>query len=186
MPVSIAASASSTSKGSVVQLARWVSDGSTAGTTFTNIPNTYRDLMIVANGRTTRAVADDHMLIALNTNTSLNYSYTYMRTDGTSLVSARGIDGAFVTAFGCYSGSLAPTGVMGSGTLHLFNYANSSAYKGVLTKGSADLGSSGYMTLSHNLFKGNTDSINNLYCITYNNLVAGSSITLYGIKGLNQ
>jgi hypothetical protein len=186
MPVSLASSASSSTKGSLVALGHYVADGNSAGTTFSNIPQTYQDLMLVLNGGGTRAVANDHLLMAINTDTSSNYSYTYIQADGSAASSVRGTAGAFAVLFNCYSGSLSTVGTYGSGILHILDYTNTNKFKTILGKAGIDLNTSGYLTSTVNLYKANTNSITNLYCITYTNLLPGSTLTLYGVRSVGQ
>ena len=186
MPVSLASSASSSTKGSLVALGHYVADGTSAGTTFSNIPQTYQDLMLVVNGIGTRSVANDHLLMAVNTDTSSNYSYTYLQADASAASSARGTAGAFAVMFNCLSGTLSPAGIYGSGITHILDYTNTNKFKTMFSRGCVDLNTSGFTTITTNLYRANTNSITNLYCITYTNLLPGSTMTLYGVRSIGQ
>lgn len=185
MPIFTAASAG-TEHGAIVPIGKYVSDGTSAGTTFVNIPQGYQDLMLVVSGRGTRAVNNDHILIAVNVDTSLNYSYTYLTTDGSTTSSARGTAGGFGVMFACLGGLNSTTGVFGSGVTLIPNYSNSSTYKTMLSKCGVDNNGSGQIMYTANMYKANTNPITSLYCVTYTNLVAGSTITLYGVRSVGQ
>jgi hypothetical protein len=185
MPI-IPISGSAAPRGALVPIGTFVSDGTTAGTTFNNIPQGYRDLMLVVNGGATRAVANDHMLIAFNTNTSSNYSYTYLTGDGSATAASRSSGGAFAVMFNCLTGLYSPANFMGSGVAHFPNYSNTTTYKNMISKCGVDNNGSGQTTLTTNTFTLNTVAITNLYCITYTNMIPTTTLTLYGVRSVGQ
>jgi hypothetical protein len=185
MPVFTAASAG-TEHGAIIPIGKYVSDGTSAGTTFTSIPQGYQDLMLVVSGRGTRVVNNDHILIAVNVDTSSNYSYTYLTTDGSTASSARATAQGFGVMFSCLAGLNSTPGVFGSGVTFIPNYASTSTYKTILSKSGVDNNGNGQLTYGVNLYKANTNAVTSLYCVTYTNLVAGSTITLYGIRSVGQ
>lgn len=185
MPI-IPLSGSAVARGALVPLGTFIADGTSAGTTFSNIPQGYQDLMLVVNGGGSRAVNNDHMLIAFNTNTSLNYSYTYLTGDGATTAAARGTAAGFAVMFNCLTGTYSPAGYMGAGVAYFPSYSNTTTYKNMLSRCGVDMNGQGQTTTTANVFTLNTSAITNLYCITYTNLVATSTITLYGVRSVNQ
>jgi hypothetical protein len=187
MSVTIPASAASAStKGAFVHLASFISNGTSAGTTFNNIPQNYQDLMIVTNGRAERAVTVENLLFAPNTNVgNTNYSFLWLYGAGAGVGSFRSSDQGLGVALDHFTGSTAPLGIWGSGVTHVLDYANPSAFKTIISRGSAELGNSGEVSLSVNLWR-QTTAITSFYAITYNNLVPGSRIDLYAIRRSGQ
>jgi hypothetical protein len=187
MPVSLASTASAVTHGAMVPIAWYPTTGSTSGVSFSNIPQNYAHLMLVTYGRDSRAVVAENVLIAPNTNTSGIYSYISMSNGNSSGAgqTTRAEAQGFGVAFDAFTGSSATTGVNGSSTSYILNYANTTNYKTILSQATADNNGSGDMGMVVNLSK-DTAAISSLYVITYNNLNAGGYIALYGIRGVGQ
>jgi hypothetical protein len=144
----------------------------TASVTFSSIPSTYTDLMLITS--TKYASTASHCLLQFNGDTSTNYSSTYIYGDGTTAASGRQSN-----TFGCFIGR-ANDNEFGVGVTHIQNYSNSTTYKTVISRGS--LATS--LTIAYvNLWR-NTNAITSLV-ISGNsgiNFTTGSTFTLYGIK----
>lgn len=163
-----------------VPIQTWASTGSSNGYTFTAIPQTYTDLVVVTYGRDTRAVQDEVVLIAINGDTSSLYSYTYTAANGSSVNSYRATAQGFAINFTCLTGASAPTNVFGSGSFTILNYANSTTFKTILGSGAADTNGNGLTSVTTGIYR-NTSPVTSLLVQTYNPLLTGSTITLYGI-----
>ena len=161
-------------------IATFTANGSTTGFNFTSIPQTYTDLVIVTYGRAGRAVVGENLLLYFNNDSGSNYSFTYLYGNGTaggsSRASAQGV-GIIVDAF---TGSSAGGTAFGSGVTHIQNYANTTTFKIALGRGAAAGSGAGETALTATLWR-STAAITSINAFTYNNLVAGSTITLYGI-----
>jgi hypothetical protein len=143
--------------------------------------------MLVHTGATTRAVTNDHLLLAINTDTSANYSYTTLFGDGNSMQSTSSTGQGFAVVFGTFSGTLAAAPhSFGMGITHILNYTNTSFYKTMVSRTGTDTNGAGIAMNVSNFYKGTTNAVSNLYCVTYTNFVAGSTLSLYGVRSVGQ
>jgi hypothetical protein len=171
--------------GAMVPIAKYTSTGTNNGIFFNNIPQSYQDLMIVGNGRDSRAVTAENWLITVNNDNTALYSSTWLYGDGSGASSTRATASGFGYLFYGLTGANASSNVFGSGIMHILNYSNSSTFKTFIGKGSADINGSGSVGLTATLYR-NTPAITSLGVQTYNNLDAGSTFTLYGIRTVGQ
>lgn len=89
--------------------------------TFTSIPQTYTDLVIVASGEST---SGGSMRMRFNSDTGANYNTAYMYGTGSSNTGGRtgtSSDGIFMMR--------TTTNLMGGGITHINNYSNTTTYK---------------------------------------------------------
>ena len=160
----------------------YTSTGSTAVFTFSNIPQTYTDLIIAFYARDAFAINLHETLVRLNGDTGSNYSNTRLYGDGSTAYSQRNTN-----LTGYYPGPLpaasATSGVFGSQTIHFMNYSNTTTYKSALARTASDLNGSGQSILSVNMWR-NTAAINSILIQNTDgtNYVSGTQITLYGIQ----
>jgi hypothetical protein len=170
--------------GAMVPIATYTSTGNTNGTTFNNIPQTFQDLMVVGYGRDLRAVSSENWLFTVNGSSTALYSSTWLFGDGSSASSARESNSGFGYLFYGFTGASAGSGIFGSGAMHILNYANNTTFKTFLGRGASDCNGSGLVGLTATLSR-STAPITTLLVQTFENLVAGSTITLYGIRASN-
>jgi hypothetical protein len=158
--------------------------GSTTNTvTFSSIPSTYTDLVIVANGYT--LTADISQRIRFNSDTGTNYSLTYVGGNGTSASSGRTTSGTGIYAnylTGWSSTSTQP----GNWVFSIMNYANSTTYKTCLSRANQPVGSSYPGTEAVVGLWRNTAAITSLtieagYSSSHY-FAAGTTLSLYGIR----
>ena len=153
--------------------------GSAATVTFSSIPATYTDLVLVVNGSTTRGTTSDTIRIQFNGDTASNYSSTNIVGNGTSASSAR------------YSNQTMPfvDGIRLTGTdfplasmivYQLMNYSNTTTNKTVLARGS---GANYNVAAAVGLWR-STAAITSIYLQgdTVANFAIGSTFTLYGVR----
>ncbi len=139
--------------------------------TFSSIPSTYTDLVIVANGNATNSV---NVLFRFNGDTGSNYSVTYVYGDGTSAGGYR--DTNYTGGFG---GNFYTTGRQYS-IINIMNYSNSTTYKTFLTR--ANWGANNEVTASVSLWR-NTAAVTSISMTTnLNGFATGTTFTLYGVK----
>jgi hypothetical protein len=145
-------------------------------TTFSNIPNTYTDLMLVINSANGSNDIDIYMQV--NGDTASNYSWTALVGNGSTASSSRASSQSYAR-IGNMSGSNA-----GSNTtlVHFLNYSNTNTFKTMITRGN----NAALLVESRvNLWR-STNAINSISVIGQFSisatLMAGSTITLYGIK----
>ena len=179
---------SSAMHGAVVPIAYGVGNGTSNGITFTNIPQTYQDLMIVVNYRSTAAVTLDLLYLYANNVTNGNYSSTLLNGDGSSATSTRLTSDYYGSQCGSTPGASATSGIFGSAIIHILNYTNSSQYKTAITRSASDLNGSGKTQLAVSLLRG-TGAITSVSPFVYGNsgnIATGSTVTLYGIRSVGQ
>lgn len=153
--------------------------GSSASTvTFSSIPSTYTDLVLIASARVTGGQNSDGMDVYcyLNSDSGANYSNTQFYGNGSSASSNRGTNWTAVYAGVSSNGSQNswPTIV-----LNINNYANTTTYKTVLSRADSPIA---YTTTKVSLWR-NTSAINSLTFFPELSLsfVSGSIFSLYGI-----
>lgn len=150
----------------------------TASVTFSNIPTTYTDLVLVFQG--TVATNGQSIIVRFNSDSGSNYSRTHLRGASTSPESVR--VSSTTASWLSYGAGVSSTAQCG-GTMTIQNYANTTTYKPVLTKfsnvsGSAgagiEYGINGWMS---------TSAITSLTIAAQSgNMNSGCMFTLYGIK----
>ena len=143
-----------------------------ASYTFSSIPSTYTDLILVSNFAVTTASANVYG--QLNGDTATNYSDTWLRGDGTTASSFRDTSTAqFWFSSSSYATSANPMHIS-----HFQNYANTTTYKTVLIR---DNNAGGAVGGGVALWR-STAAITSIKIHTSaGNLAAGSTFTLYGL-----
>jgi hypothetical protein len=137
----------------------------------------YTDLILVSNVQATSGSTGRWMKIKFNGDSGSNYSITYIQGNGTSAISDRYSsrnDGCFISLTN--SSGLTPV------ITHIQNYANSTTYKTILSR-SSSTSSDGVLAIV-GLWQGTaaiTSFTLDIETIA-NDLKAGSTFTLYGIK----
>lgn len=140
-----------------------------ASVTFSSIPSTYTDLVLVVNAKAQSS--DLYPQYKLNTSTTLSRTYVYG--DGTTAGSGRSSDNYIVGTNQVYA-----SGFLFNAICHFMNYANTTTYKTVLVRNNnASRGSEGLVSMWRS-----TDAINSIEYYASGNFDVGSTFTLYGIK----
>lgn len=152
---------------------------------FTNIPQGYQDLMLVFNGRTTRAVTTDDCLIRFNNDGAGINSWTVLNGSGSSATSYRNASGNSFIVAGTVAGASATTGMVSTIICHILSYANTTTYKTMLSRAANDMNGSGTTQLTVGLYR-STAAITRLDVTQYTGYTATSTATLYGIKAVGQ
>jgi hypothetical protein len=141
--------------------------------TFSSIPSTYTDLVIICNFGGSSGGQD--FTFRYNGDTGSNYSDTRMYGDGTNAISNRNSSATRITA----DSVGVSTSLQAFDTIQIFNYANTTTYKTCLVR-VADAAKSTEATVG--LWR-NTAAITQVdLAMTAGNLLSGSTFTLYGIK----
>jgi hypothetical protein len=143
----------------------------TATVTFNSVPQTYTDLVIVAQMRLTSG--PQLIFLRFNSDAGSNYSVTRIYGSGSSAVSDRysnqlGIDCAFI-----------PSTDWGIANINIQNYSNSTTHKTVLDRWNT----SSFTVFLSGLWR-NTAAITSIVLVPNAGatFVSGSTFTLYGIK----
>lgn len=147
---------------------------STSSVTFSSIPSTYTDLVVVFVG----TVNGDTVYMTFNSDTGTNYSRTYIDGDGATAYTGRTGSASNMRLSGIMT-SLVNT-VPALITLDIFSYSGST-YKTVLQSLNVDKNGSGEVARQVHLWKStaavSTISLN----AGASTFTTGTSITLYGI-----
>ena len=140
--------------------------------TFSSIPSTFTDLVLIDNGKF--SASDNSYIMTFNGDTASNYSYTYLLGSGTAASSGRA-----TSQTGIYI-NRADNVVFSAGKTHINNYANATTYKTSICSGGT---SDGYIISTVGLWR-STAAITSLsLSSTIQYFAAGSMYTLYGILG---
>lgn len=157
--------------------------GTQATLTFSSIPQTYTDLVVVCSSRaSTSGTYDDEFGMRFNSDTGNNYSRTRLLGDGSSVGSLRGTNEDKMFG-GFHPKSTDTASVFSPNIWHIFNYANTTTYKTVLVRGNNDRSNTGQVILSATLWR-STAAITsfNFTLGSGGSFAIGSTFTLYGIK----
>lgn len=173
-------------KGALVPIGYQTFNGSQAVAAFSNIPQIYQDLMIVAYMRSSASTAHDTIFVTINGSTA-TASATILGGDGSSSASTRQVNNPQYCAIGVVPGATSTSGIFGSTTIHALNYTNTSAYKTFLSRSAEDINGAGNVQLRTGLIQ-TTSAITSI-SVVINALVnpaAGSTLALYGIRTVGQ
>ena len=105
---------------------------------FSNIPQGYQDLRIVASVRSTASATTDQLALFIGSYGSNIYGETYLYGDGSSASSGRGSTQGSFTNSAIIPAATSTSGVNASVTIDILNYANTSTYKTLLWRTAAD------------------------------------------------
>lgn len=144
--------------------------------TFSSIPSTYTDLIIVLIG--TGSSNNQNMYLTFNSDTGTNYSSTYLTGNGTAASSGRlpNNPNIYISA-GVGFNTTTPA----MRYVNIFSYAGST-YKTTLHSESTDLNGSGTTSMSVGLWR-STSAINTVALTQGSgNFNTGTTATIYGIK----
>ena len=187
MPISPAAVSSSAMHGAVVPIASNQPSSGTGVVTFSNIPQIYQDLRMVAYVRDTQSGTDaSTSFYYLNNNTgSSNYSFTNLYGNGTSAISDRTTNASYWNNNAAIPKAGTTSGTFGVITLDILNYANSTTFKTGLSRAACDLNGSGTTYLTALLWR-QTAAINTISFYPTIGFADGTTVTLYGIRTVGQ
>jgi hypothetical protein len=155
---------------------------SAADITFTGIPGTYTDLVIVVFARSLATETQVAGFIRVgngSVDTSSNYSRTRLLGNGSAASSARA-DNISNIPFDSITAASAATGVFSTTIIQINNYSNTTTNKTFLFR-SNEPGT--FLTAQVGLWR-STSAINQvrIYGDNSANLAAGTSVSLYGIR----
>ena len=150
------------------QIASTTLGSATSSVTFSSIPATYTDLILVVDGTNS---ADGSLYLRANSDFGANYSSTFIYGNGASAVSGKTTSVGFAL-----SGRM--SAAQSVSIAHIMNYANTSTYKTILARGN----SNGLVIAEVSLWR-STAAIN---ALTTNhdagtNFSVGTTFNLYGI-----
>jgi hemolysin activation/secretion protein len=142
--------------------------------TFSSIPQTYTDLVLVINSIISSG--DDGHGLQFNGDTAGNYSSVGVGGDGSSAYSYRGSNSIKIDG--------GRTGTSWSNSIfHIINYSNTTTFKSVIARGNNP---AAIVQLNSAVWR-NTSAITSIGISVYNNqsMSVGTTFNLYGILGAN-
>ncbi len=154
-----------------------------ASVTFSSIPATYTDLILVVSGLSDNSAnIYEAMYMQVNSDTGSNYSNTSLYGDGSSATSGRATSATSVEITrlnSTFSSNTAP----GTEIVHLQNYSNATTYKTFLGRTSNIPNGNLNVGAVVGLWR-STAAITSIKVgpVVGTNFVAGSTFSLYGIK----
>ena len=151
----------------------------TSSVTFSSIPSTYTDLVLVVSGSSTAGTNGRMRVGNGSVDTGSNYSFTTLDGDGTSALTSGFTNQTSYTMQWYSQFSTVPDRVTTEIT-HIMNYANTTTYKTILVRSNFWLTAT---SAGVGLWR-STSAINVLtyFCANATTFAAGFTATLYGVK----
>lgn len=171
-----------TQQGAMVPLGSVIvgSNTSTQFLQFNGIPQIYKDLQLVVNARSARALSTINFHIT--TNSGQFFSGTVLFGDGSTAQSSRFTNG-FDPTDGFFPAASAAGGLVGSAVAHILDYTSTSRFKTTITRFATDMNGGGASGVYANLVRSTNAITNvNVYTDFADYWAAGTTATLYGIK----
>ena len=166
-------------------IATTVITADTASVTFSSIPQTYKHLQLRMFAKTDRGDVDDVTLMRFNGDTAANYSWHWLRGNGTAPAgSAAGASQSYIYLNYACSGNSSASNVFGACVLDILDYADTNKYKTTRSLHGFDVNGEGWIYLA----SGNWRSTSAITSIVLDqqygtNWKQYSHFALYGIKG---
>ena len=157
--------------------------GSDASPSFTSIPGTYTDLVLVMSLRSASNFANRYYGIRVNSDSGNNYSYTHVYGSGSAAGSDRSSNVSRAFSDGI-PGSAATANVFATVVVHFMSYANTNVFKTILASVADPQHTDKAATRSVALWR-STNAITSIDISDYGNsasLKSGCVLSLYGIK----
>ena len=163
-----------------------ISEQTPSGTgtvTFSSIPATYRDLMVIIRGRGTTAATSVAALLTFNNDTGANYDKERLTASGGTTVSAAGTAASTSIDLGGIAAANSTADVADAIRVEVFDYRGTTFQKAVHTHNSAKTGTAA-TNFTANVQSGwwrSTAAINRVdIVLNAGNFVSGSVVSLYG------
>jgi len=153
--------------------------GTQATVTFSSIPQTYTDLVLLVSGRTDRASVLDDCKITLN---GVTTNMTLRAISGTGATVGSASD---TLIYASINGNNATASAFGLASFYFTNYTSTTVAKVVSAEGISETnGTTAYQYINSGLWNPGTQAaITSISCTSYNaaNFLQYSSFSLYGI-----
>lgn len=161
-------------------IATFTATGSTSAYSFTSIPQTYTDLVLIGYCRSAGAAVNPGLYVRPNSGTG--WSWTYLFDNGSTVASGRSTLNTSDCGAGIIIGNNAPANAYAAFETHFLNYSNTTTYKPYLTLSCSETGSTGG-TYLWAATTNSTAAINSMviYNDSNSNWMVGTTFTLYGI-----
>lgn len=160
-----------------------------ASVTFSDIPQTFTDLVLRVSARNNDTQTWGHLHLRFNSDTTSNYSYTYLAGNGSTTASATSGNNVSTRAYYAVDGNTATSNTFGSVEVYIPNY-NSTSAKPIGTFGVNETNSStagdANIAATAALYRGGSGissitlgASSNFSTVSF---LSGSSFFLYGVK----
>lgn len=170
--------------GAMVPIATFNGDGSTRDVYFGNIPQNYKDLLIIGNVRSNQGSANDIAALYAGNYGAYTHSQVVFESNGSSLTSSR-TTSAGAAYIGTIPANSATTGTYGYIAAHLHNYSSTGTFKTLLCKSAYNSAGTGKVEIRSGSIQ-STPAITEIRIFPWGSGTAwmtGSTFTLYGIRG---
>lgn len=163
-----------------------ISEQTPSGTgtvTFSSIPATYRDLMVIIRGRGTTAATSVAALLTFNNDTGANYDKERLTASGGTTVSAAGTAAATSIDLGGIAAANSTADVADAIRVEVFDYRGTTFQKAVHTQNSVKTGTAttNFVANVQSGWWRSTAAINRVdIVLNAGNFVSGSVVSLYG------
>lgn len=151
--------------------------GSASSVTFSSVPSTYTDLVLVCN---VIVASSASVQVQFNSDTGANYSYTVLDGDGATASSNRQTNTSGIQLAG-WSSNLGSSTNPSPIICHINNYSNTTTFKSALIRSTANGASSSSVDAFAGTWR-NTAAISTVRVTSGANFTTASTFTLYGIK----
>lgn len=161
-----------------------VPSGGSSSVTFSNIPSTYTHLQIRGICRSTRSDFADGINLLFNSDSGTNYSWHYLRGDGTSPGSGSGVSQSGILISYDLAAASATSGIFGGFIIDILDYTNTNKYTTTRHLAGNDRNGSGAVGLASGSWL-NTSAVTTISLSPYwgsFNWVQYSHFALYGIR----
>lgn len=156
----------------------------TGTVTFSSIPGTFRDLKIVIDGASSAAAVSEAVNIEFNGDSGSNYDIQFIQGTGSSATSGGTV--ATTPPEVCQVTGASVSNVSSGGIAYIPNYAQTTFQKWCLSKAILKTGTastSNFFIQDFNIWWRNTAAITSItLTLASGNWVAGSTVSLYGVK----
>lgn len=165
-----------------VLIEKYTGDGTTGTKTFSSIPATYGDLVIVISGRTTNATAQS-VTITVNSLGAGGYDLQRMYATGATVSADESLSQASLVNMVALAGTNATAGFITGGTVEILRYADTTFHKAILCSArhiNSDTTGSGYIVQSVATAR-TTSAISSVtLALGAGNYATGTVLTLFG------
>jgi hypothetical protein len=147
---------------------------------FSGLPQTFRDLIVVAQVRSNRAATDDDLFAQFNSDTGANYSYVRMVGRSAGASSASNINGTNQNDLGQIPAASSTSGQLANTIFQVMDYAETNKHKTTLTRTNA--AGSTDVTGAHAGRWANTSAISTIRIYPrLGSFIADSTFTVFGV-----
>ncbi len=148
----------------------------TGAVTFSSVPQTYTDLILVSSRQQASAA---RMFVRFNNDTAGLYSDTWLSGEGATAYSGRDTGQSGISIGGIWNGTTTTT--WATNITHIMNYTNTTTFKSTLTRDSNEKAGTGTVEAMAGLYR-STSAITTINIFGGSNFAIGSTFSLYGIK----